>query len=282
MSRRIAAAAAAHTSCHLSACALPWGSRAAVQELLQHSRPTLVTASDLVYFRELFAPLLRTLLWLTDGERPPTVMVGYKTRAMVREEQFWKAFGASHHPCQPAPLVRADGVHKDTGSTFTLSSSTPTKTNGRQPTTTKCISSSPRAERAPWGWSSRRTTTSCLGLPTIPLSASSFLPWIWDRLSVCRRLRRQSKPSQAKQARGLSGHVKTASDYERAFVKMHDQRLAPGFSRGENVSRHFASACDTPLRSVGSRCRAWLAQVEAMLTGRVATHTQFNPEHGSS
>lgn len=123
MAHRIASAAA-HTSCHLSACALPWGSYTAVNDLLQRETPTLVMASDLVYFRELFAPLLRTLLWLTDGQQRPKVLIGYKTRAMVREEQFWKAFGASFPPFLFPPvrlLLDADCVEQDTGSTFTPS-----------------------------------------------------------------------------------------------------------------------------------------------------------------
>lgn len=106
MNGRIAAVASEPgIRCTLEANALSWGSKDDVERVQQQcSRPNLILASDLVYFRELFAPLLRTLIWLTDSPRsnatngsatnslPPTIVMAYKTRALEKEEDFFQAF----------------------------------------------------------------------------------------------------------------------------------------------------------------------------------------------
>lgn len=82
------------TLARTSAQALPWGDLQACKHILQ-ARPTLITASDLIYFNELFAPLLRTLLWLTQDNSGLPILIAYKVRVLAKEEVFWKAFGAS-------------------------------------------------------------------------------------------------------------------------------------------------------------------------------------------
>lgn len=62
---------------------------------------THIICSDLVYFPELLAPLLRTLLHLTsppfaassDTSDHPTVVISYKIRSLSKEVPFWSAFG---------------------------------------------------------------------------------------------------------------------------------------------------------------------------------------------
>ncbi|CAO1622812.1 unnamed protein product [Parajaminaea phylloscopi] len=104
--------------------ALPWGSRSHVDSILaelgqrrsprsqtpparqsqhQRRRPLdYVLCSDLVYFPELLAPLLRSLIHLTAAAagtestttvEPPTVIIAYKIRSMAKEEPFWSALG---------------------------------------------------------------------------------------------------------------------------------------------------------------------------------------------
>ncbi|KAJ8503426.1 hypothetical protein ONZ45_g10867 [Pleurotus djamor] len=61
---------------------------------------TYIICSDLVYFPELLAPLLRTLIQLTS---PPftsiesfgqqAVIISYKIRSLAKESLFWSAFG---------------------------------------------------------------------------------------------------------------------------------------------------------------------------------------------
>jgi len=59
---------------------------------------THILCSDLVYFPELLAPLLRTLIQLSS---PPFVVVrsdvrvviSYKIRSLAKETPFWSAFG---------------------------------------------------------------------------------------------------------------------------------------------------------------------------------------------
>ncbi|KAI1796932.1 hypothetical protein LXA43DRAFT_494625 [Ganoderma leucocontextum] len=89
---------------------LAWGSREhahAISEELgilssdQPARyPTHVLCSDLVYFPELLAPLLRSLLHLTSpplvsppNASPPTVIISYKIHSLAKETPFWSAFG---------------------------------------------------------------------------------------------------------------------------------------------------------------------------------------------
>lgn len=83
---------------------LPWGDRPSLARLVQteHLSPDLILASDLIYFEFLYAPLLRTLIALTEPAAPdalsPPVLFSYKIRSLVREEPFWRAFGPSTHP----------------------------------------------------------------------------------------------------------------------------------------------------------------------------------------
>lgn len=49
-----------------------------------------------VYFPELLAPLLRSLLHLTSllpRERTPSLTISYKIRSLAKESIFWSAFG---------------------------------------------------------------------------------------------------------------------------------------------------------------------------------------------
>lgn len=120
MHERIAAAEQI-TRSKLSATALPWGSLEALQRLdREHRRPTLILCSDLIYFRELFAPLLRTLLWLTrsfsqeHSEQSvelegPKVIMAYKIRCLAREEVFYKAF--CEHMTAEGFIVRVQSDH---------------------------------------------------------------------------------------------------------------------------------------------------------------------------
>lgn len=98
---------------------LPWGDRPSLARLVQteHLSPDLILASDLIYFEFLYAPLLRTLIALTEPAAPdarsPPVLFSYKIRSLVREEPFWRAFGPSTHPLwslfRPARALRVAG-----------------------------------------------------------------------------------------------------------------------------------------------------------------------------
>ncbi|GAA5995962.1 uncharacterized protein JCM10292_004857 [Rhodotorula paludigena] len=77
---------------------LPWGDAGALADLQAEGlSPDLVLASDLVYFEFLYAPLLRTLLGLTEprGEEGESAVVlfSYKVRSLTKEQPFWEAFG---------------------------------------------------------------------------------------------------------------------------------------------------------------------------------------------
>ncbi|KAJ3491795.1 hypothetical protein NLI96_g469 [Meripilus lineatus] len=90
---------------------LAWGNKAHAlaiyEELLSSSSKKFGTApilshiicSDLVYFPELLAPLLRSLLHLTSPPfttgttNPPTVIISYKIRSLAKETAFWSTFG---------------------------------------------------------------------------------------------------------------------------------------------------------------------------------------------
>ncbi|GAA5864231.1 hypothetical protein JCM8547_001301 [Rhodosporidiobolus lusitaniae] len=102
---------------------LPWGDANALETLLyeQGRTPDVVLASDLIYFEFLYAPLLRTLIGLTerseseegDGEKQEDVEVifSYKVRSLSKEQPFWEAFGRWFHfepvllgtPLAPSP-----------------------------------------------------------------------------------------------------------------------------------------------------------------------------------
>ncbi|KAI9439830.1 putative methyltransferase-domain-containing protein [Lactarius indigo] len=73
---------------------LSWGSATHAQALQAELDPapiSCVICSDLVYFPELLAPLLRTLLHLTPAD--PQVVISYKIRSLTKEMAFWSAFG---------------------------------------------------------------------------------------------------------------------------------------------------------------------------------------------
>jgi hypothetical protein len=75
---------------------LPWGDSNALARLADEGlAPSIILASDLVYFQFLYGPLLRTLIGLTarKNERV-TVIFSYKVRSLVKEQPFWEAFGA--------------------------------------------------------------------------------------------------------------------------------------------------------------------------------------------
>ncbi|KAF9453507.1 hypothetical protein P691DRAFT_771476 [Macrolepiota fuliginosa MF-IS2] len=60
--------------------------------------PTHIICSDLVYFPELLAPLLRCLIQLTSPgliqrSPQPMVIISYKLRSLTKEIPFWSAFG---------------------------------------------------------------------------------------------------------------------------------------------------------------------------------------------
>jgi hypothetical protein len=46
-----------------------------------------------VYFPELLAPLLRSLIQLTSSPPAPEVIISYKIRSLAKETPFWCAFG---------------------------------------------------------------------------------------------------------------------------------------------------------------------------------------------
>ncbi|CAL1717094.1 unnamed protein product [Somion occarium] len=62
---------------------------------------THIVCSDLVYFPDLLAPLLRSLIHLTsspfvdsgDPIRSPRLIISYKVRSLSKETPFWSAFG---------------------------------------------------------------------------------------------------------------------------------------------------------------------------------------------
>ncbi|KAI6108155.1 hypothetical protein F5141DRAFT_1189125 [Pisolithus sp. B1] len=85
---------------------------------------THVICSDLVYFPELFAPLLRTLIHLTSFPCTtavngiyPKVVISYKTRSLQKEAPFWAAFGLwfTFHPvlCRHRLVVDDHGLKED-------------------------------------------------------------------------------------------------------------------------------------------------------------------------
>ncbi|TFK74132.1 hypothetical protein BDN72DRAFT_955984 [Pluteus cervinus] len=111
----------------LSVRPLAWGNQEHVRNLtaeyFTHRPLTHIICSDLVYFPELLAPLLRTLLCLTTpsttskGTSPakdlfltPEVVISYKTRSLPKETPFWSTFGLwfEYHPV----LVQQSPVHQ--------------------------------------------------------------------------------------------------------------------------------------------------------------------------
>ncbi|KAF9294786.1 hypothetical protein BGZ88_003312 [Linnemannia elongata] len=72
---------------------LAWGNTAHALAILDHPTPIdYIIASDLVYFPELYPPLLQTLKEITRvGETK--ILFGYKERALWKESPFWEEFG---------------------------------------------------------------------------------------------------------------------------------------------------------------------------------------------
>ncbi|CAO1630363.1 unnamed protein product [Sympodiomycopsis kandeliae] len=83
---------------------LPWGSSVHAKTILREfereneaNSLDLILCSDLVYFPELLAPLLRSLIHLTDShgssDQSPTVLIAYKIRSLSKEQPFWDNLG---------------------------------------------------------------------------------------------------------------------------------------------------------------------------------------------
>ncbi|KAF9168908.1 hypothetical protein BGX20_011056 [Mortierella sp. AD010] len=71
---------------------LVWGNSEHATTLLSAGKMDYIVASDLVYFPELYPPLLQTLKEVTvAGETK--VLFGYKERAPWKETPFWEEFG---------------------------------------------------------------------------------------------------------------------------------------------------------------------------------------------
>ncbi|KAF9143287.1 hypothetical protein BGX30_000879 [Mortierella sp. GBA39] len=72
---------------------LEWGNTSHALAILDHPTPIdYIIASDLVYFPELYSPLIQTLKEITlVGETK--ILFGYKERAIWKESPFWEEFG---------------------------------------------------------------------------------------------------------------------------------------------------------------------------------------------
>ncbi|KAF9916869.1 hypothetical protein BX616_002589 [Lobosporangium transversale] len=70
---------------------LAWGNSTHAEKILAQGRVDYIVASDLVYFPELYPPLLETLKEVTDLET--RIIFGYKERAHWKELPFWEQFG---------------------------------------------------------------------------------------------------------------------------------------------------------------------------------------------
>ncbi|KAG0204543.1 hypothetical protein BGX28_003549 [Mortierella sp. GBA30] len=71
---------------------LAWGNSEHAQRILGDGGVDFVVASDLVYFPELYPPLLQTLREITKAGETKVVF-GYKERALWKESPFWEEFG---------------------------------------------------------------------------------------------------------------------------------------------------------------------------------------------
>ncbi|KAI3624448.1 hypothetical protein CBS14141_002876 [Malassezia furfur] len=92
-------------------CTAVGDARAADAAVRAAPRPlTHILCSDLVYFPELLAPLLRTLLDLTSTAQPPEVVIGYRIRSLTKEQPFWAALGSwfDFRAVYCAPKARPD------------------------------------------------------------------------------------------------------------------------------------------------------------------------------
>ncbi|KAF9524864.1 putative methyltransferase-domain-containing protein [Crepidotus variabilis] len=105
---------------------LPWGDDLAMGKLATtffdsrsldyNGSLTHIICSDLVYFPELLAPLLRSLIKLTsppfNNNNTVVVYISYKIRSLVKETPFWSAFGLWFH-FQPVLFKRRSEVEGD-------------------------------------------------------------------------------------------------------------------------------------------------------------------------
>ncbi|KAF7312502.1 hypothetical protein MIND_00263900 [Mycena indigotica] len=84
-----------HKSIHIQP--LAWGnSQHAInlQSKLNNEPLTHILCSDLVYFPQLLAPLLRSLIHLTSSTfGDPQLILSYRIRSLAKETPFWAAFG---------------------------------------------------------------------------------------------------------------------------------------------------------------------------------------------
>ncbi|KAF8339572.1 putative methyltransferase-domain-containing protein [Cantharellus anzutake] len=85
--------------------AVPWGDKASWEGLRDELGVSLVgpeggrevthiLCSDVVYFPALLAPLLRTLIWITEDFKGAEILISCRIREMAKEAPFWHAFGA--------------------------------------------------------------------------------------------------------------------------------------------------------------------------------------------
>ncbi|KAK0193945.1 putative methyltransferase-domain-containing protein [Armillaria mellea] len=79
---------------------LAWGNFQHVSdiasEFIANRNLSHIICSDLIYFSELLAPLLRTLIHLTSPSvtsSSPALIISYKVRSLEKETPFWIAFG---------------------------------------------------------------------------------------------------------------------------------------------------------------------------------------------
>lgn len=108
---------------------LAWGDGKAGRELASeffsgsHGRTlTHIICSDLVYFPELFAPLLRSLIQLTSSlfvrDSPqPVIVISHKVRSLVKETPFWSVFGLWFDFAPILVKVNSDVADLDDGET---------------------------------------------------------------------------------------------------------------------------------------------------------------------
>ncbi|KAF8628014.1 hypothetical protein AX15_004132 [Amanita polypyramis BW_CC] len=91
-----------HTACpSLAVRPLTWGNAQHAtdisSEFFNENRSlTHVICSDLVYFPDLFAPLMRSLIHLTSSSltsSSPKIIISYKIRSLSKETLFWSTFG---------------------------------------------------------------------------------------------------------------------------------------------------------------------------------------------
>lgn len=93
LERNASTCACTHVAIHV--CALPWGDHDAAHAVLTSTAPpTHILCSDLVYFPELLAPLLRTLISLTTISPTTEVLIAYKIRSLTKEQPFWCGLSA--------------------------------------------------------------------------------------------------------------------------------------------------------------------------------------------